>query len=467
MCLILPFNCAYCQQAPLQPAQEFKINSLEPIKKSDRILILAPHPDDETIGCAGIIQQALKAGADIHVVYLTNGDHNEFAFIVYKKELILTKAEFIQMGELRKKEAIKAMKLLGLSETKLVFLGYPDFGTFHIFKDYWQSKRPFRDFLTRISSVPYKGGLSYGAPYKAENILEDLEKVLKLYRPTKIFVSHPADVNVDHKALYLFLEIALADLDWELPRPKIYPYLIHCAGWPLPRHYRPELSLSPPKKFLDSPIRWSEYKLGPEELEKKHQAILCYRSQTASSAFYLLAFARKNELFGDYPQIKLVLPDKTKETNKLAVLKKQFFSFFNLADKETRLNEGISGELGKINYALDDASLLIRIRKTKETADRRVIAAFYLFGYSYQTPFAQMPKLYIITKYKNFRAFDGKKEINPQGVVLDLSRKELILKVPLQLLGRPDFILASLRAYTGALPEDTSGFYKINLTRGE
>ncbi len=308
---------------------------------------------------------------------------------------------------------------------------------------------------------------SHGSPSGLAGVVKDLEKLLRLYNPTKIFVSHPADVNVDHKSLYLFLEVALADLDWELPRPKIYPYLIHCAGWPLPRHYRPELSLSPPKKFLDSPIRWSEYKLSTVELEKKHQAILCYRSQTASSAFYLLAFARKNELFGNYPQIKLVLPDRTREADKLASFKKQFFSFFKLTDKETGLNKGIPGELGKINYAVDDASLLIRIRKTKETADRRVTAAFYLFGYSYQTPFAQMPKLYIITKHKNFRAFDGKKEINSQGVVLDLSRKELILKVPLQLLGGPDFILASLRAYTGALPEDVFGFYKINLTRGE
>lgn len=467
LCLILVFDYAYCQQAPLQPAQEFGINALEPIKKNDRILILAPHPDDETIGCAGIIQEALKAGADIHVVYLTNGDHNEFAFIVYKKELILTKGEFIQMGELRKKEAVKAMKLLGLNETELVFLGYPDFGTFNIFKDYWQSERPFRDFLTRISSVPYKGGLSYGAPYKAENILDDLERVLRLYNPTKIFVSHPADVNVDHKSLYLFLEVALADLDWELPRPKIYPYLIHCVGWPLPRHYRPELSLSPPKKFLDSPIRWSEYKLSAVELEKKYQAILSYRSQTASSAFYLLAFARKNELFGDYPQIKLVLPARSGESNKLALLKKRFFSFFKLADREAGLKEGIPGELGKFNYSVEDSTLSIRIRKTKETADRRVTAAFYLFGYSYGTPFAQMPKLHIITKYKNFRVFDGKKEINPQGVVLDLSRKDLILKVPLKVLGNPDFILSAVRAYTGALPEDTLGFCKINLTREE
>ena len=48
----------------------------------DRVLILAPHPDDETIGTAGVLQQAKKAGAQVKVVCFTNGDANELAFIV-------------------------------------------------------------------------------------------------------------------------------------------------------------------------------------------------------------------------------------------------------------------------------------------------------------------------------------------------------------------------------------------------
>ena len=40
------------------------IPALEPVVKDDRILILAPHPDDEAIACAGVIQEALKKGQD-------------------------------------------------------------------------------------------------------------------------------------------------------------------------------------------------------------------------------------------------------------------------------------------------------------------------------------------------------------------------------------------------------------------
>jgi LmbE family N-acetylglucosaminyl deacetylase len=96
---------------------------LDGFKKNERILILAPHPDDESIACAGIIQKALSAGAQVRVVYLTNGDHNELAFIVYEKRIVMRQGEFIYLGKLRQKESIKSMKFLGLSEKDLVFLG--------------------------------------------------------------------------------------------------------------------------------------------------------------------------------------------------------------------------------------------------------------------------------------------------------------------------------------------------------
>lgn len=112
---------------------EEKFPSLEPFNQDDRILILAPHPDDEDIGCGGVIQRALKAGSQVKVMYLTNGDHNEFAFIVYEKRLVMRNSAFVAMGKVREEEAKKAMKLLGLDESDLIFLGYPDYGTESMF----------------------------------------------------------------------------------------------------------------------------------------------------------------------------------------------------------------------------------------------------------------------------------------------------------------------------------------------
>jgi hypothetical protein len=39
-----------------------------------RLLVVAPHPDDEVLGAGGLMQQVHEAGGTVRVVYLTNGD---------------------------------------------------------------------------------------------------------------------------------------------------------------------------------------------------------------------------------------------------------------------------------------------------------------------------------------------------------------------------------------------------------
>lgn len=457
--IILSVGCVYSAATPPQIAA---IGGLEPIKKTDRILILAPHPDDEAIGCAGIIQEAVSKGAKLKIVYLTNGDHNQVAFIVYEKRLTLRSGEFIHMGEVRRQEAIKAMQSLGVDSKNLIFLGYPDFGTFTIFREVWQERKPYKSMLTRISRVPYKENFSFGAPYKGESILADLNKIIREYKPNKIFVTHPADANVDHKAFYLFLQIALRDLEGKIPQPKVYPYLVHCIGWPLPRHYHPGLGLNPPAQFLSSQINWLKFDLTPEQLTDKHKAILCYKSQTSSSAFYLLAFARKNELFGDYPDIEL------RDEESLRERRASFFGFSNMFNESKEADwddaSNLAGGRGHVSYGISDGNLLIRIDKPQEL-NRRFSIQLYIFGYSDKTPFAAMPKVRIITRHKRFKVFAGRKMIKPVGMALELNARELILKVPLKILGEPDFILTAVKTYAGILHTDTTSFRKINIER--
>lgn len=434
--------------------------ALEPFKKGERVLILAPHPDDEAIACAGVIQDAQKAKAKVKVVYLTNGDHNELSFIVYEKRITLRLGEFIHMGQVRQKESVKAMKFLGLPEGNLVFLGYPDYGTFEIFCNYWRTAKPFRDRLTRISSVPYKSNPSYGAPYYGESILNDLTNQILDYKPNKIFVSHPADVNVDHKTLYLFLQVILSDLEGLIPKPKVYPYLVHCVGWPKPRHYHPELALYPPDKFIGSQIDWLRADLNFEELEKKYQSILFYKSQTQSAAFYLLSFARENELFGDYPVLELA-PQLT--------LKDKVISYFGATKmfKETTDAQVVQGDEeiekdGFVSYARQDDYFIVRVEKPKKLSARFGIM-LHIFGYKKNTAFSQMPKIRIMTVAGATKVFNAKKKVINHGVLVDLGKNSLILKIPLKLLQDPDYLLTSLKAYHGNLPIDAVGFRKIKI----
>jgi len=451
-------GCARIQKP--DASSQYRFAELDTFKENERILILAPHPDDESIACAGIIQKALKAGAQVKVVYLTNGDHNELAFIVYEKRIVMRQGAFVYMGQLRQKESIKAMKFLGLSEKDLVFLGYPDYGTFEIFCKYWQTKKPFRDRLTRISSVPYKENLSYGAKYVGENILADLTKQILDYQPNKIFVSHSADVNVDHKSLYLFLQVALSDLEARMVKPEIYPYLVHCVGWPKPRHYHPELELYPPDKFIGSQLNWLRCVLAPEELDKKYRSTLFYKSQTHSSAFYLLSFARKNELFSDYPELVLkaqsTLGGKDTVYSDASEMFKEKEYSIDLKQAETIEDKGA------VSYAVEDGYFIVRLDKPEKLSSR-FGAMLYIFGYSQSTPFAQMPKIRIITMGKSCKVFSSKKRVIDPGVRMDFGRYSLVIKIPLKLLGQPDYALTALKAYHGNLPIDVVAFRKVKI----
>lgn len=464
--LFLALSCAFAKETATE--KQFQLQQLEPIKKEDRVLILAPHPDDEAIACAGVIQEAVKAGAGIRVAYLTNGDHNQLAFIVYEKRITVRKNEFLHMGRKRREEAIKAMQLLGVNKDNLTFLGYPDFGTFAIFRDYWHTGRPFKSLLTRVSSVPYKEDFSFGSPYVGESILEDLKRIIRSYKPNKIFVSHPADVNRDHMALALFLEIALADLEKEIKRPLIYPYLVHVVGWPLPRHYHPELSLFPPKKFQGSQINWFTRELSREQVEMKHQAVLRYKTQTESSAFYLLSFCRKNELFGSYPEISLAKPAAPGgfwDGPGTEISPNLYDTFLPETGEGGNGDDDLSADRDKLGYCIEEGRLVVTIETVKKVSPMFGVM-FYVFGYSYEKPFALMPKLRIVTRHKRVLIVDKRKRIKPEGVFMETDEKGLTLKIPLKVLGDPDFLLVSAKAYSGTLPAEAIGFRKINIKRG-
>src|SRR5207249_3833424 len=49
------------------------------LARDDRVLVLAPHPDDEALACGGLVQRALKMRLPVRIVFLTYGDSNEWS----------------------------------------------------------------------------------------------------------------------------------------------------------------------------------------------------------------------------------------------------------------------------------------------------------------------------------------------------------------------------------------------------
>ena len=223
-----------------------------PPEKGERIVIVAPHPDDEVLGCGGLIQQAVAAGADVRVIYLTNGDHNQVAFKLYSGRLHLGPKDYFKFGERRRTEALAATGLLGLPTNHLFFLGYPDWGSLRIWRDYWATNKVFTSDATRTNAVPYPEEYGYGHPYQPQNVVADFCAILRDFKPARVFVTHPSDTSADHRAAANFVRLALLQLAEENLNPQLFFYVVHFGDWPRPVHYHPELGMTPPPLLLDN-----------------------------------------------------------------------------------------------------------------------------------------------------------------------------------------------------------------------
>jgi LmbE family N-acetylglucosaminyl deacetylase len=86
-----------------------------------RVLVLAPHMDDEVLGCGGTLAACAARGAEVRVAYLTDGSKGYANASPAGAAPTLRERRLV---ELRKEEARRAAKILGWSE--LIFLDLPD-----------------------------------------------------------------------------------------------------------------------------------------------------------------------------------------------------------------------------------------------------------------------------------------------------------------------------------------------------
>ncbi len=444
----------------------------------DRILILAPHPDDETLAAGGLIQEAIALELPVRVCFFTMGDNNEIASLFTRKHPVQMPGAVPSMGTLRRKEAIAAATQLGLSTNDLVFLGYPDSGTLDIWNHHWRKVPPFRSMITRANAVPYNQALTPGSAYASEDILDDLEEVILEFRPTMVLVSHPADHNVDHRAFYLFTRVALWHLEPAGILPDVLAYPVHFTQWPEPRQYHPMRPAAPPY-FLYEPIDWREYVLAPYQVSNKFAAIQRHHSQFLSSSAVLDSFVRKTELFGDYPDLSLPGgtgsvdieeedPSQFRPDEALfQELSRQSGQWTAIADQnasESASLEGDDNEFIRRSLSGDGTHLELSFQFAQPVV-RPSILVVSLFGYRADTPFGDMPKIVValtsgeIVAVKNI-------DTRPSGALVELvpgDEDEIIFRVPLSLLGDPEKLLMGARIKKGSLPVDWVPWRAVDL----
>jgi LmbE family N-acetylglucosaminyl deacetylase len=118
-------------------------------------LVIAPHPDDESLGCGGSLVRHIKAGRRVKIIFLTNGDKGDFEGR-FGKEYI----------EIRKKSAQKALDILGVMDYE--FWGYGD-----------------REFHMAVQDVRVK-----------------LSRTIEAFRPSLIYAPSPFEAHPDHKGAF-------------------------------------------------------------------------------------------------------------------------------------------------------------------------------------------------------------------------------------------------------------------------
>lgn len=272
-----------------------------PVDGTTRMLVIAPHPDDEALGAAGLIQRVRAAGGHVHVVLLTSGDGFPEGVEVAAGVAHPAASDFRGYGARRESETRAAMGLLGLQDRDLTFLGFPDEGLCQLASTYlFDKRRAFESPYTNRESPPPTEQVIRGARYRGVDVRRELETLVQREAPTLIVVPHPEDEHPDHCSTHIFAREALGVLPPRMTaKVRVLHYLVHYGQWPLTADSGIGTTLSPPDAFPPAEGRWLSLPLTPGEADAKKQALLAYNTQMQVIGRFMLAFGRRNELFLD------------------------------------------------------------------------------------------------------------------------------------------------------------------------
>lgn len=215
------------------------------LTRQDRLMVLAVHPDDETLGAGGLLQQAIACGAAVRVVFITDGDNNPWPQRLLERRGHIAAADRQRWGRRRRREALDALAVLGIDSRHVVFFGLPDQG------------------MTGLLNGEH-------AP-----VVDRLHAEISGWQPSLLIVPSLQDIHPDHNAVAVLADLALLRLPAAAARPRVLAYLIH----------GPEL--------FDAAA--CGISLTPPQLDAKREAILRHGTQVAFGRRRFLSYAQPRE----------------------------------------------------------------------------------------------------------------------------------------------------------------------------
>ena len=272
------------------------VDEMEDTSSIHRLLVVAPHCDDETISSGGLIREVLARGGQVRVVLVTNGDGSFTGTMVEFHKLYPSTRDYLRAGYARQQESLNAMQSLGVPPEDVIFLGYPDRGILPLWEKFWDNSAPYHSPFTKLTQSPYERTYNSQAVYSGHSLLSDLRSILEDFQPDAVVAPHPNDTHPDHWATGAFTALAVS-MQEERTRPRLLLYLVHLGDYPLPRGYLPFAPLLPPLRLVNSTSTWGKVTLTDEFVEQKGNAVELYKSQLHLLGNFLRSFARQNELF--------------------------------------------------------------------------------------------------------------------------------------------------------------------------
>ncbi len=187
--------------------------------RTKKVMVIVPHEDDDLLISGQVLPPMYKNGADVRVVFATNGDKRVSAYT-------------------RQSEACNALEKLGIPREKVIFLGYPDGTQLYVGKkafsfssgwDHTYAGKGFKDYhFDRFGTH---------AKYTAENMVDDIESVVLEYRPDYI-LAIDFDTHTDHRGVSISFEKAMERI---LKKESGYtPKVLKCFGYSLAWKSKPD-----------------------------------------------------------------------------------------------------------------------------------------------------------------------------------------------------------------------------------
>jgi LmbE family N-acetylglucosaminyl deacetylase len=279
------------------------------VNAGERLVVVAPHPDDETLGTGGLIQRVIERGGTVRVVLVTAGDGYIEAVEHETGRLRPRPADYVAYGERRLREARRALRQLGYAAKPAEhLLGFPDGGIEPLLTAHAQRTHPERSSTTGASKPPYPEAEHRDVRYDGDDLRTALVRCFSEVQPTMVAFPDPIDRHPDHRATGRFTLLAVKDLmrGHQTSRPampRLLAYLVHWPDWPPgwnassppARAAAEPLVLPPsvPSRGLDRVV----LTLTDREVTTKRGALDQYTSQQQVMPALLAAFVRRTEPF--------------------------------------------------------------------------------------------------------------------------------------------------------------------------